>query len=381
VVEQELVGETGSHWRMPSTGGTLQASRLRCLTGNASLEHLPHKGAFVRAIRLILLLVVQALPVQAQVRWETMSFGEACHPRQRFELPVGSKEFEELGRLNWIGPNRIAVAQQRAARIQVLDGNLKPLFSFGRKGNGPGELQMPSDVAVIADSMLAVTDPMQMRVHLYTLSGKFIRSFLTSRFPPQRILSLPDGRIAVAGLSNVLQKNQFLSIHGMDGARVASALDAPEPYGSMAPRVGDVTLLRRRDGSLVVVPAGLDTVFTWSQGSEAHFGLSLPAGFWNQVTGMDVNQPHEKLMAAFNKTSYIGNGTMITDSILAFGWRTGEKLSFAMLNIDRRRGVLLKEAPGWIYGINGGVVYVRTEDLDDRSVMQSFACTVPASLN
>lgn len=325
------------------------------------------------------ILLFVTTPAMAQVRWQVKPFDTVCRPKQRLDLPVATEAYGELGRLRWIAPDRIAMIQFRANRVQVLDGNLKPLFSFGRKGNGPGEFQLASDVARVSDSLLGVTDPMQMRVHLFTLEGKFVRSFMTSRFPPKRIIGLPGNRIAVAGLSNVDSTLQFLSVHGLDGSRIRTAFNAPEPFRSIRPRNDEAVLLSAGDGSIVLVPSALDTVFLLRKNVESHFGLSLPAGYWNQLGNVDRNQPFEKIRDALDGFSFVVAGGLSDDSTLALGWRVTTRDGdpqwvVGLIGLNSRQGVLLTDVPGWTMGFQGATLWLRTEELDVSNVVQSYSC-------
>lgn len=63
-------------------------------------------------------------------------------------------------------------------RVRVFDGATgKHLLDFGSRGDGPGELNLPRDIAVAPDGTLFVVDGGNFRVQVFDPSGKFLRTF------------------------------------------------------------------------------------------------------------------------------------------------------------------------------------------------------------
>lgn len=63
-------------------------------------------------------------------------------------------------------------------RVRVLDaqsGNL--LFDIGKRGNGPGEFNLPRDVAIGKDGKLYVVDGGNFRIQVFDAQGKFLNNF------------------------------------------------------------------------------------------------------------------------------------------------------------------------------------------------------------
>lgn len=63
-------------------------------------------------------------------------------------------------------------------RVRVLDaqdGNL--LFDIGKRGNGPGEFNLPRDVAIGKDGRLYVVDGANFRIQVFDAAGKYVRMF------------------------------------------------------------------------------------------------------------------------------------------------------------------------------------------------------------
>jgi DNA-binding beta-propeller fold protein YncE len=63
-------------------------------------------------------------------------------------------------------------------RVRALDLETgKPLFDFGKRGDGPTDLNLPRDIAVGADGLLYVVDGGNFRIQVYSPEGKFLKTF------------------------------------------------------------------------------------------------------------------------------------------------------------------------------------------------------------
>jgi len=63
-------------------------------------------------------------------------------------------------------------------KVRVLDLETgKPLLEIGSRGNGPGELNLPRDVAIGTDGLVYVVDGGNFRIQVFDRSGKFVKTF------------------------------------------------------------------------------------------------------------------------------------------------------------------------------------------------------------
>jgi hypothetical protein len=128
------------------------------------------------------------------------------------------------------------------------DGKL--LWSFGRKGKGPGELINPADLAVDGLGRLWIADPMQPRITLVSQDGKLLRS-IQQKGPMFR---LEPADTQHYWLWRPLRP--FLSVADLSTDSVIDA-EAPEEVRSAEQFVRDLYLLRT-DADHVLA------VFRWS---------------------------------------------------------------------------------------------------------------------
>ncbi len=82
----------------------------------------------------------------------------------------------QLSGLAWT-PERIYVTLASSHRVQVLDADGEPLFSFGSHGSDPGQMIAPSDVAVAQNGTIFVADSGNSRVQAFDKQGKFLHEF------------------------------------------------------------------------------------------------------------------------------------------------------------------------------------------------------------
>lgn len=97
-----------------------------------------------------------------------------------------------------------AVLDRRAARVHLLGPDLELRRSFGGRGEGPGEMRAPTELAPFADTLLAVLEESTLVLHLFTAEGDFVdrrpvaldgcRSGIQGD-----LAAMPDGGLAVVG--------------------------------------------------------------------------------------------------------------------------------------------------------------------------------------
>jgi len=102
------------------------------------------------------------------------------------ELSIGEVEGEEaymFSRINDIDMDedgKIYVAEGASAHIRLFDENGKYLRSLGRKGQGPGEFQMPIYVQITSQNEIMVHDYMAQRLNFFSLDGNYLRQMSTT---------------------------------------------------------------------------------------------------------------------------------------------------------------------------------------------------------
>jgi DNA-binding beta-propeller fold protein YncE len=72
----------------------------------------------------------------------------------------------------------IGGVESESHRVRVFDAQSgKHLFDFGKRGVGPGEFNLPRDVAVGRDGQLYVVDGGNFRIQVFDRNGKYLQAF------------------------------------------------------------------------------------------------------------------------------------------------------------------------------------------------------------
>jgi hypothetical protein len=107
------------------------------------------------------------------------------------DLSIGKVEgqeeyiFSQISAVDVDDNERIYVADMLPAHIKVFDRNGEYLRTIGRKGQGPGEMQMPYFVQITSENEVLVQDLGTQRIIYFTPDGEFLRQkpIGTTRFP------------------------------------------------------------------------------------------------------------------------------------------------------------------------------------------------------
>jgi len=104
---------------------------------------------------------------------EELSIGEAEGREEYMFSPIRSIAVDE--------EDRIYVLETRGALVKAFDRNGEYLRTIGRRGQGPGELNVPLTLSVTNDNTIAVDDFMR-GITFYSPEGEFIKTLSTARY-------------------------------------------------------------------------------------------------------------------------------------------------------------------------------------------------------
>ena len=97
-------------------------------------------------------------------------------------VQVLQKSGSQPGEFQWpicirVIDDKLFVCDKKNHRVQVLDTNFKFIRSFGQKGTGNGQFNMPHDVIQDKAGNLYVTDYYNHRVQVFSCEGQFLSTF------------------------------------------------------------------------------------------------------------------------------------------------------------------------------------------------------------
>jgi hypothetical protein len=269
----------------------------------------------------------------------------------RLQDESGVEELSRAGHATLSGSGRyLAIRDNAPPFIKVLDRVEQAAWSFGRKGEGPGELGSSSTaVAFLGDSMLLVHSG--QRLERYNVRGEWLDG---TRLPADVLtMSLTtgcDGRIFLYGVpTDYRQLDPVPWLHEFDptSGNVNPILAIP---GRAAGSV--------RWGALFGVNGTAEGVLVW----HIHIPSHTEVGYWVPCDGsppsvLDKNFSGKTVEEAFfagservtvlslPDTLFAGAAAQGSTAVRAFRWQEGDTVITSLRIIDRNRCGLL-ELPG-----------------------------------
>lgn len=287
---------------------------------------------------LIAAMVLSATPDGATAS-PRLAINAASGEYQVIEQVAGTEEY-----LFW--PRAIAsrgklfVADRGSSRVLRLNENLEADLVIGRRGAGPGEFELPYDVAVDSAGNVFVVDNLLGRVNKYAADGEFIKS------------------VAVPNAATVLiDSADRLLVYPAPGNALLQTFSNDLEPGDLLFQKGDERMHRMRMGVLMAMDSQ-DQLFVLDQLS---FMLTVYDAEMNELSSWPVGDApglQETLAAALaskraKHPDYDGNipgfQAMALDSVR-------QRLAFAYL-IRTPEGTFTRVA--W-YSLNGR--FLGTED-------------------
>jgi len=130
----------------------------------------------------------------------------------RVSSPVSQAELSQPQYVA-VGPDSliyVADSGNNQVKAFTLSGELK--FSFGQKGNGPGEFDFPDGVAVAPNGDIYVGEIGNQRVQVFTPTGTFLKQFKTQRPFKPGVMVFEGSDLFIADLTH-----QQIVKYGLDG--------------------------------------------------------------------------------------------------------------------------------------------------------------------
>ncbi|HKJ93936.1 MAG TPA: 6-bladed beta-propeller [Longimicrobiales bacterium] len=118
-----------------------------------------------------------------------------------FEIRSGADDttFQYLASVA-LGVDRVYALDVYAHRILAFDSVGNRLWTFGRKGDGPGEFRNPQEIRVDAQGRIWVLDPDAARLSILDRAGALLRTLPLDRLPgrPDSFLPLGGDSVVIA---------------------------------------------------------------------------------------------------------------------------------------------------------------------------------------
>lgn len=135
------------------------------------------------------------------------------------DLCIGEEEtedfiFSEIRTIEVDNEGNIYVADSKEVCVKVFDKNGKHIRTFGKKGQGPGELQRPARMHLFAGKEIMIYDMANNRISYYSLDGKCLREMSTGKYRFAR--AIPDSKGNIIGQVMVFEDKLVHEIKKFD---------------------------------------------------------------------------------------------------------------------------------------------------------------------
>ncbi len=117
------------------------------------------------------------------------------------ELCIGDEEgvedfvFSQIRSVQVDEEENIYVLDRKEACVKAFDKNGKYIRTFGKKGQGPGEIQRPYRMHLFAGKEILIYDTGNRRLSFYSLDGKFLREIPIAKYNFERTIPNSKGNI------------------------------------------------------------------------------------------------------------------------------------------------------------------------------------------
>ena len=116
----------------------------------------------------------------------------------REDLCIGDEEgvedfiFSQIRSVQVDEEENIYVLDSKEVCVKVFDKNGKHIRTFGKKGQGPGEIQLPMRMHLVKGKEILIYDNANNRLSFYSLDGKCLREISAGKYRFQR--TIPDSK-------------------------------------------------------------------------------------------------------------------------------------------------------------------------------------------
>lgn len=115
--------------------------------------------------------------------------------------------FSEIRTIEVDDEGNIYVLDSKEVCVKVFNKSGNHIKTFGKKGQGPGEMQFPGRMHLFSGKEIMIYDGANNRLSYYSLDGKFLREIPSGKYRLAR--AIPDSRGNIIGQVSVFEDNKL----------------------------------------------------------------------------------------------------------------------------------------------------------------------------
>jgi hypothetical protein len=161
---------------------------------------------------------------------------------------------------------RIYVLDTQVPAVRVYDRAGRHVLSFGRRGEGPGEMRQPTGLALLPDGRVLVSDPGNARVVVYSPDGEALDAWRIPGgfFSNDQIRVTDDGRAYVLTLLSELGSPEMISGLVLTGPEGTAADTIIAPTWDFQPPTLTAQFQQGENRSMSLANVPFAPVTTWT---------------------------------------------------------------------------------------------------------------------
>ncbi|MBL7084320.1 MAG: 6-bladed beta-propeller [Candidatus Aminicenantes bacterium] len=109
---------------------------------------------------------------------------------KKFDIDLNKVAFKSITKII-IHQDKVFILDYRSSRIFAFDKRGKHLYTIGKPGEGPGDLQYPKDFTISDDGTVYVINSMAKRLEVFSLDGQF-KERIGLKLPEEIYYSNPE---------------------------------------------------------------------------------------------------------------------------------------------------------------------------------------------
>jgi len=142
--------------------------------------------------------------------------------------------------------DHLFILDGRQDKIFVFDNKAKYLYSMGRAGQGPGDLEHPSDFFIANDGLIYVLNPMPGRIEVFSIKGRYVKRVKLA-VPKEIYYSHPNSILVTRDREFIVAyslSQHLIDVYNEEGAYLKTLLKREDEVGIPGENIGNCSQIQ-----------------------------------------------------------------------------------------------------------------------------------------